>query len=424
MADAPAMEYPRAMDEGSKSSAAYSGRMSPALGLRRLISAMTAKVGSLGCSVSAAMKSLGGSVSEAMARRSSRGVESWSASSSARLWSMMSRSASGMSFGVGMWLIVGVVFVFVSSPAFAQAVDTTDMKDMSVDELVSTMRQWKLVMLGVSMVLVLALLFAGGLLKPGGFKEAGLRDLEALPGVVLIFAGFVVMLAQASAVEIVGRVGWIQEQGYEPEQMAAMVVMLGGVFGVIAAVGMLFVLKKAAPEAGLKLSPLDFPVGLGCFVLAYPFIELMGMLGVWLYQQLAEAEPESVAHPTLRRLVDDPSDMWTWGIVGAAVIAVPVIEEVVYRVFLQGALLKWLKSPWMSIIVTSLIFALMHRVGGEGFAVPWHAVPVILALGVSCGVAYERTKRVGVPIGMHICFNALNVVMALILGASAAETGV
>ena len=314
--------------------------------------------------------------------------------------------------------------MFVSSPAFAQAVDTTDMKDMSVDELVSTMRQWKLVMLGVSMVLVLALLFAGGLLKPGGFKEAGLRDLEALPGVVLIFAGFVVMLAQASAVEIVGRVGWIQEQGYEPEQMAAMVVMLGGVFGVIAAVGMLFVLKKAAPEAGLKLSPLDFPVGLGCFVLAYPFIELMGMLGVWLYQQLAETEPESVAHPTLRRLVDDPSDMWTWGIVGAAVIAVPVIEEVVYRVFLQGALLKWLKSPWMSIIVTSLIFALMHRVGGEGFAVPWHAVPVILALGVSCGVAYERTKRVGVPIGMHICFNALNVVMALILGASAAETGV
>lgn len=293
-----------------------------------------------------------------------------------------------------------------------------------MDELVATMRQWKLVMLGVSMVLVLALLFAGGLLKPGGFKEAGLRDLDALPGVVLLFSAFVVILARDASVEIVSRVGWIQAQGYTEAQIAALVVMIGAVLGVIAAIGMLFVLKKAAPEAGLKLSPLDFPVGLGCFVLAYPFIELMGMLGVWLYEQLAESTPEAVAHPVLRRLVDDPSDMWTWGVVAAAVLGAPVIEEVVFRVFLQGALLKWMKSPWISILVTSLIFALIHRVGGEGHVVGWHALPVIFALGVACGVAYERTKRVGVPIGMHICFNALNVVMALILGAGAAETGV
>ena len=57
-------------------------------------------------------------------------------------------------------------------------------------------------------------------------------------------------------------------------------------------------------------------------------------------------------------------------------------------------------------------------------SVPWHALLPIFGLGLACGVAYERTKRVGVPITMHICFNGLNVMLALMIGADAAQTGV
>jgi membrane protease YdiL (CAAX protease family) len=191
---------------------------------------------------------------------------------------------------------------------------------------------------------------------------------------------------------------------------------------------MLFVLKRSSvvegeSKSGLGLSFLDVPVGLGCFVLAYPFIELMNMLGVWIYTQTQSAAPNNMGHPVLVKLENDPGNPWVWAIVGAAVIGAPFVEELIYRVFLQGALLKWLKSPWLAIIFSSLIFAGMHRLGGEN-SVPWHALLPIFAVGMSCGIAYERTKRVGVPITMHVCFNALNVLLALMINADAAQTGV
>jgi membrane protease YdiL (CAAX protease family) len=157
-------------------------------------------------------------------------------------------------------------------------------------------------------------------------------------------------------------------------------------------------------------------------VLAYPFIELLNMFGVFAYSQTQGAEPNGVAHGTLQMLVDDPENMWVWAIVGAAVIGAPIVEELVYRVFLQGALLKAIRSPWLSIIFTAIIFASIHRLNSP--PVPWHALLPIFAVGLTCGVAYERTKRVGVPIMMHMCFNALNVLLALMINADASQTGV
>jgi len=311
--------------------------------------------------------------------------------------------------------------VGISGVAHAQAVDTTGVQDMSVDEVLAQVQRWKFVLLGVSMALVLALLFAGGLLKPGGFAEAGIRDLSALPGVVLIFGAFVVLLAQSSAPTVIDKIGWVQDQGYTEDQVRVIKTVTAFVFGAVGGVGMLYILRKAADKAGMNMSFVDFPVGLGCFVLAFPFIQLMGEAGVWAHTQMSGEAPGSVAHPTLRRLVDEPGDPWVIALVGAAVLLAPVAEEIVYRVFVQGALIKWIKSPWLAIVITAMGFALIHRVGDT---VPWHALPMLFALGIATGVAYERTKRVGVPIAMHMGFNALNVALAMILGAGAAETGV
>jgi len=314
------------------------------------------------------------------------------------------------------------------SLTLAQVVDTDSVQNKSVGDMVETMKQWKVVMLSVSMVLVIALLFAGGLLRPGGFAKAGLRDVEALPGVVWIFAIFVVFLAMSSAPQLLSKIKWIQDQDYTKLQLEAINSLGTYVFGIIAGLGMLFVLNRSAMpsegenKCGLKLSPLDFPVGLGCFVLAYPFIELMSMLGTFSYTQTQGAEPTGMGHPTLQRLIDHPNDPWIWAIVGGAVIGAPIVEELVFRVFLQGALIKWLKSPWLSIIIAAILFASIHRLGPT--PLPWHALLPIFAVGLTAGVAYERTKRVGVPIMMHICFNALNVLLALMINADAAQSGV
>lgn len=308
----------------------------------------------------------------------------------------------------------------------AQVVDTGSVSNKSVGDVVETMKQWKVVTLSISMVLVIALLFAGGLLRPGGFAKAGLRDVSTLPAVVWVFAGFVVLLAMSSAPQIVSKIQWVQDQQYDTLQMNAINAVATYVFGAIAGLGMLFILKRSASGAeknnGLGLSFLDVPVGLGCFVLAYPFIELMNMLGVFAYTQTQSAEPTGMGHPTLQTLIDNPDNPWVIALVGAAVIGAPIVEELVFRVFLQGALLKWLKSPWLSIIISAIVFAAVHRIGAT--PLPYHALIPIFAVGLTCGVAYERTKRVGVPITMHVCFNALNVMLALMINADAAQTGV
>ncbi len=333
-------------------------------------------------------------------------------------------------------LLAGLAAAGIVSPALAgaphallaQVVDTGGVAGKSVGDVVEAMRQWKLVTLGVSMALVIALLFAGGLLRPGGFAKAGLRDVEPIPVVVWVFAAFVVLLAMQSAPQLVGKIKWVQEQGYDQTQTQAINSFATYLFGIIAGLGMLFMLKRSAHrgegenKSGLGLSILDVPVGLGCFMLAYPFIELMNLLGVFAYTQTQGVEPTGMGHPLLQSLTDQPGNPWVWASIGAAVIGAPFVEELVFRVFLQGALIKWLKSPWLSIIISAILFASVHRMMSP--PVPWHALLPIFAVGLTCGVAYERTRRVGVPITMHVCFNALNVLLALMVSADAAQTGV
>jgi len=327
--------------------------------------------------------------------------------------------------GWGMGLIVAGVLGFFAGPALAQAVDSSGVSQMRVEDIVAQAQTYKLWILLISTLLVLALLFAGGLLTPGGFAKAGLRDVSPMPAVVWLFSGMVVLLAMSSAGAVVSGSGWLQQSSLDDSQRQVIVTLVGFAFGVVAGLGMLFILKRSAPDAGMRLSWLDVPVGFGCFMLAYPVVELMSMAGAGLHRQFSEGmDPPRIAHPILQRLVDNSSDPWAWALVGGAVIGAPFVEELVYRVFLQGALIKITKSPWISIITGGLIFALMHRVGAPEARVPWHALLPIFAIGVACGVGYERTKRVGVPITMHMCFNLLNVLLALLIAPEVATTGV
>jgi membrane protease YdiL (CAAX protease family) len=65
-------------------------------------------------------------------------------------------------------------------------------------------------------------------------------------------------------------------------------------------------------------------------------------------------------------------------------------------------------TAWVAILVTSLVFALIHET--------WSA-PLIFALSVCFGYAYERTNNLWVTITMHAVFNGLNTALFL-LGAT------
>ncbi len=341
------------------------------------------------------------------------------------------RRLIGLVFGLGLFLGIlspGIALGDQPMHTLAQVVDTDGVQNKSVGEIWTTFEKLEPYTLTISIILVIALLFAGGLLKPGGFAKAGLRDLSTLPAVVFIFACFVILLAQVSGAQFVAQIPWVHQQEFTDFQMSVINSSASYFFAIVAGLGMLYILKRSAAtgegeiKSGMGLSPLDFPVGLGCFLLAFPFIRLMQIGGVFAYTQTQGQPPSGMGHETLETLVNDPSNPWVIALVAGAVIGAPIVEELIFRVFLQGALLKWLKSPWLSIIVTSILFASIHRL--NTVPVPWHSMPVLFAVGLTCGVAYERTRRVGVPIAMHMLFNMFNVMMVLIIDADASQAGV
>lgn len=94
-------------------------------------------------------------------------------------------------------------------------------------------------------------------------------------------------------------------------------------------------------------------------------------------------------------------------------VGAPLVEELIYRVFLQSSIARATGLPWIGILVAAVVFAVAHAVGPAEQRIPWYAAVPIGVLGLACGLAYERTKRLLVPITMHAAFNAMNIAMAM-----------
>lgn len=82
-----------------------------------------------------------------------------------------------------------------------------------------------------------------------------------------------------------------------------------------------------------------------------------------------------------------------YGVIGA-----PVIEEIVYRDFLQKRLL--IQRPWLSILISSTIFALFHMDQKASM------LPSFLA-GILLGIIYHKTDKLIICILLHSMFNFL-----------------
>lgn len=259
---------------------------------------------------------------------------------------------------------------------------------------------------------ILVLLWINGTIRAGGFKKIGPRKVESHPAFMWLFAAMVVYLAWQTGAQVIAGMSWAQ-QGTAAETLQRQGVMglVGYAIGIGAGLGMLHLLARSAPESGLKIRPGDVGIGLWAFVLAWPVVEAAG-LGAVLLERSLGGEPPEIAHPLLAQIVDSPGDPWRWVVIASVVIGAPIVEELVYRVFIQSAIIRVIGGVWPGVLITAVIFALVHR-AGDGGGVPWVALAPIFVLGLAMGIAYERTKRVGVPILMHIAFNALNVGLAL-----------
>ncbi|MDP4638245.1 MAG: CPBP family intramembrane metalloprotease [Verrucomicrobiales bacterium] len=101
-------------------------------------------------------------------------------------------------------------------------------------------------------------------------------------------------------------------------------------------------------------------------------------------------ESKSIAHFSLSILM--------------ACIAAPVVEEFLFRGYMYGTLRR-LTNPVFAAVIIGGLFAVVH--GNLPALLPLWVFSILLCL------AYEFTRCLWVPVGMHVFFNAANIVLML-----------
>lgn len=80
-----------------------------------------------------------------------------------------------------------------------------------------------------------------------------------------------------------------------------------------------------------------------------------------------------------------------------------IVEEVFFRGFLLRLFDNWFGS-WVAVIVVSLVFALVHGLSSP--AGPAAALFVFVSASLMLNMAYLLTRRLWLPIALHLAFNA------------------
>ena len=187
--------------------------------------------------------------------------------------------------------------------------------------------------------------------------------------------------------------------------------LLGGYTGGALAFGFVVLMAPAALRAlGRRPGVRDLTSAAIAYALAHPFVWLTGVAGAWVARLVTPADRaiDPLAHDTLRTLADEPIGGWWVALVLSAVVGAPIIEELIYRGLLQNGIARLTRAPLLPVVATSALFALIHVE-----SVRPHALPTLFVLSLAFGLAYSKTGRLGVPILMHMAFNALNVALAL-----------
>ena len=95
-----------------------------------------------------------------------------------------------------------------------------------------------------------------------------------------------------------------------------------------------------------------------------------------------------------------------------AVVMAPVLEELVFRGFIQRGLENRFGTR-VAIVATALLFSRLH--GGTAVTL------VLLPLALALGVLYARTRNILVVIAFHMGFNGVNIALVLAARASGVD---
>lgn len=143
-------------------------------------------------------------------------------------------------------------------------------------------------------------------------------------------------------------------------------------------------------------------VGILAAVMNFPLVFALLLLGMKLFSGMP-----SPMHPLAEGLRDNPSFAYVALALFSGCIQAPVTEETMFRGLFFPALSRIGAGPFLSALITSLVFASIHPTG---------FVTLFGLTGIACMSCYlvSRTGSLMPSIFMHATHNLLTLVMALV----------
>lgn len=301
-------------------------------------------------------------------------------------------------------------------PTFAQQVPTPKVQSPtvtkpSVDPPTVTSKQWIWLQIGLGAAIVVVLWF-GNVIKPASLGK-GAEGGADRPWWAFLFAAVVIYLAmglgaEAASSQVNANASWlggVSKGGIK----ATAVVMLGqGLAGLLAGFAML-----ALASGGLKRpTGKDLLTGVLAIIIALPVVNATGLIALEIYRLFKQASPPTIGHNTLQTISESKNDPWAWVQAGCAILLTPIVEELIYRYFLQTAIVRAVQRVWLGVLITAGLFAAAH-IGAVPTETLSTVLPVLFVLGLALGIAMQRTGKLCVPIVMHAAFNAVNVALTI-----------
>lgn len=103
-----------------------------------------------------------------------------------------------------------------------------------------------------------------------------------------------------------------------------------------------------------------------------------------------------------RDMVDTAHGAWFFVLVLVVVLGAPLVEELVYRGFIQGGLQSRIGGTW-ALFITAAWFTVVHLEPVE--------FPGLFAFAIVLGLCYKRTQRIGLSVVTHLAFNAIGLLL-------------
>lgn len=182
---------------------------------------------------------------------------------------------------------------------------------------------------------------------------------------------------------------WMLVMGKESAMNATGMIITMAVFSVLTMVVFLWAKWSVVSRHWVRTRP--------WFVLFWCVLAALGALipSVWIQEHM----------PALPNIVEGEFDMIMkdrWGYLVVGLLA-PLAEEMVFRGAILRSLLRWKENPWIGIVISAVLFAVIHMNPAQ--------MPHAFLIGLLLGWMYYRTDSIVPGVVYHWVNNTVAYVM-------------